>query len=317
MDMKVVALAGGVGGAKLADGLAAVLAPEDLTVVVNTGDDFDHLGLRVCPDLDTVLYTLAGVVNPETGWGRAQESWDFLETLGEFGGPTWFKLGDRDLALHVLRTAQLRAGRPLSAITHDLGRKLGVEVRVLPMSDAPISTIVLSDAGELSFQEYFVARRCVPQVRGFRFEGIEHAQAAPGVLEALHLADLIVLCPSNPWVSLDPILAIGEIRRVVSAKRGVGVSPIVNGRAIKGPAAKMFSELGIPPSAHAVAEHFQDLLCGLLIDHQDKSEASAIEDLGVRALVTDIIMKSSEERKQLGARVLAFASRLTETEAEQ
>ena len=243
--MKVVALAGGVGGAKLVDGLAAVLAPDDLTVVVNTGDDFRHLGLSICPDLDTITYTLAGLANPQTGWGRRDESWSFLETLGRLGGPTWFRLGDRDLALHVQRTRRLAEGQPLSQVTAELCAALGVGVRVLPMSDQPVSTRVLTEEGELTFQDYFVARGCEPRVSSFRLEGLEAAQAAPGVLQALREAAVVILCPSNPWVSLDPILALPGVRPSLALKFAVGVSPIVGGQAVKGPAAKMFRELGL------------------------------------------------------------------------
>ncbi|MGH2606394.1 MAG: 2-phospho-L-lactate transferase, partial [Anaerolineales bacterium] len=254
--MKIVILSGGVGGAKLVDGLAAVLAPEELTVIVNTGDDFDHLGLRICPDLDTVVYTLAGLADPETGWGRADESWNFLQSLAQLGGPSWFRLGDRDLALHIERTRRLDAGEPLSRVMEGLARALGVRIKVLPMSDDPTPTIVITDEGRLPFQEYFVARGWQPKVLGFSFDGIEAAQPAPGVLEALRTADAVVFGPSNPWVSVDPILAVPGIRHALEGKRVLAVSPIVGGRALKGPAAKMFAELGIPPSAVAVAGHY-------------------------------------------------------------
>lgn len=305
--MKTVALAGGVGGAKLAEGLSAVLRPHDLTVIVNTGDDFTHLGLLICPDLDTILYTLAGVANPQTGWGRADESWDFLETLGQLGGPTWFRLGDRDLALHVVRTQRLKEGKPLSHVISELGRALGVEAQVLPMSDQPVRTIVGTAEGEIAFQEYFVARQCRPEISGFRFEGIEGAQPAPGALEAIEGADLVVMCPSNPWVSIDPILSVPGLKRALQAKPIVGVSPIVGGRAIKGPAAKMFAELGIEPTACSVAEHYGDLLTVWVIDHQDAHLAEAIRELGMGVHVTDTIMVNAEVRRALAAEVLAFA----------
>ena len=230
MDLSVVALAGGVGGAKMADGLAQTMNPNQLTVVVNTGDDFEHLGLTICPDLDTVTYTLAGVANPKTGWGRAAETWSFLEELEILGAPTWFRLGDRDLAVHVFRTHMLKEGDSLTQITRQIGDSLGVPANVIPMSDQPVRTVVLSDEGELSFQEYFVARGCRPTVRGFRFEGSEFAEPAPGVLEAIIDADLVVFCPSNPWVSLDPILAVPGIRDALVTKTVIGVSPIIGGK---------------------------------------------------------------------------------------
>ncbi|MBE3117592.1 MAG: 2-phospho-L-lactate transferase, partial [Candidatus Atribacteria bacterium] len=207
--MKIVALAGGVGGAKLADGLAQLLPPENLTIVVNTGDDFEHLGLYISPDLDTVCYTLAGLVNPETGWGRREETFHVLENLQKLGGPDWFHLGDRDLATHIERTRRLREGQPLSQITRDFCHAWGVRQPVLPMSDQPVRTMLdTTEDGELAFQEYFVHRKCEPKVKGFRFAGIEMARPAPGVLEMIEQADAVVVCPSNPWVSIDPILAV-------------------------------------------------------------------------------------------------------------
>lgn len=308
--MKVVALAGGVGGAKLVDGLAAVLPPQDLTVVVNTGDDFEHLGLTICPDLDTVTYTLAGLANPETGWGRADESWTFLEALAQLGGPTWFRLGDRDLALHIERTRRLAAGEPLSSVTRDLCRRLGVEVRLLPMSDQPVRTLVDTDRGRLAFQEYFVARRCEPAVRGFEFSGAERAEPAPGVRSALQECELVVFCPSNPWVSLDPILAVRGMRAMLGAKASIGVSPIVGGEALKGPAAKMYRELGIEPSAAAVAGHYAGLLRALVIDRVDAGLEQQIADLGVRPFVADTVMSDRKDRIRLAGEVLAFAEKM-------
>jgi LPPG:FO 2-phospho-L-lactate transferase len=312
MAMKVVALAGGVGGAKLVDGLAALLPPKDLTVVVNTGDDFDHLGLRICPDLDTVTYTLAGLANPETGWGRADESWAFLETLGKLGGPTWFQIGDRDLALDVERTRRLSHGEPLSQVTQDLCRSLGVAVRLLPMSDDPVPTVVDCSAGRLAFQDYFVRQACQPQVRRFEFSGAAQARPAPGVLEELAAASAVVFCPSNPWVSLDPILSIPGLCPAVLRRPVLAVSPIVGGRALKGPAAKMFAELGIKPSALAVAEHYQGVIHGLVIDEQDASQAAAIEALGITAHISQTVMKTREDRKALAATVLVILGRLVE-----
>jgi LPPG:FO 2-phospho-L-lactate transferase len=306
--MRIVALAGGVGGAKLVDGLAAVVAPQDLTVIVNTGDDFEHLGLTICPDLDTVSYTLAGLANPETGWGRADESWNFLDSLEQLGGPTWFRLGDRDLALHIERTVRLGAGETLSAVTSHLCQRLGVAVDVIPMSDQPVRTIVDSSEGRLSFQEYFVARACEPAVRGFEFAGAQQAHPAPGVETALRACDLVVFCPSNPWVSIDPILAVPGMRTALSGKRCIGVSPIVGGAAIKGPAAKMYRELGIEPSAAAVAGHYAGLLQALLIDHADAGQAERIAAGGVQPVVTDTVMIDRPGRIRLANELLAFAA---------
>lgn len=308
--MKVVALAGGVGGAKLADGLAQALAPEDLTVIVNTGDDFEHFGLTICPDLDTVCYTLAGLANPETGWGRVGETWSALKSIELLGGPTWFWLGDRDLGTHLERSRRLQAGEPLSAIVAAFSRAWGIRVRVLPMSDQPVRTMVNTDAGELAFQDYFVARACEPRVSSFRFQGVAEAQAAPGVLEALQAADLVVICPSNPWVSVAPILAVPGLGAAVEAKPVVAVSPIVGGKALKGPAAKMFSELGIQPSALAVAQHYGDLLRGFVFDEADQTEKEAITELGIMPLATATIMKERKDRVQLAAQVLEFGQSL-------
>ena len=308
MALRVVALAGGVGGSKLAHGLAEILPPDHLTVIVNTGDDFEHLGLTICPDLDTVTYTLAGIANPETGWGRVDETWNFLETIGALGGPTWFRLGDRDLALHHERSRRIKKGQSLTEVTRHVCRALDISVTLLPMSDHPVRTIVVTDEGEVTFQDYFVARRCEPSVRGFHFLGVETAPPATGVMEALSAADLVVLCPSNPWVSLDPILAVKGIRDAVSERLVVGVSPIVGGRAIKGPAAKMYSELGLRPSALSVAEHFQDLLAGIVIDNKDQHLAPDIQALDIQVHVTDTIMKNKQDRIGLGEEVLAFAS---------
>ncbi len=313
MALKIVALAGGVGGARLADGLAACLPPEDLTIVVNTADDFEHLGLAVSPDLDTVMYTLAGVANPDTGWGRAEESWHFLETLTRLEGPTWFRLGDRDLAVHVERTRRMRCGQVLSEVTSAFCRSLGMRVRLLPMSDQPVRTIVSTTEGDLPFQEYFVARGCRPAVCGFRFEAIERARPAPGVLEALASADAVVLCPSNPFVSLDPILSVPGMRAAVSARPVVAVSPIVGGRALKGPAAKMFRELGIEPGPAAFAAHYGGLLRGLVIDREDQSQAANLASERLTVLVTDTVMRSPSDRRRLAVEVLGMVEALIQS----
>jgi LPPG:FO 2-phospho-L-lactate transferase len=313
MALKVVAFAGGVGGAKLVDGLARVLPPEYLTVIVNTGDDFEHVGLDICPDLDTIVYTLAGVANPKTGWGRAGETWNFLGTLDELGGPTWFRLGDRDLALHVERTRRLRSGWTLSEFTQQVCERFNIDVRVIPMSDDPVRTIVVTHEGELPFQEYFVAQRCEPVVCGFRFQGVELAKPAPGVVEALSTADAVVFCPSNPWVSLDPILAVPGIQPAIQSKIVVGVSPIIGGKAIKGPTDKIYRELGIAPSALAVAEHYRQILTGFVCDREDHLLAEEIGQLGMKTLVSNTVMRGLDDRHRLALEIMAFLSTLLDT----
>lgn len=297
--MKITALAGGVGGAKLAHGLAQILPPEDLTVIVNTGDDFEHLGLYICPDIDTVCYTLAGLANMETGWGRAGETWKTIENIERLGGPSWFRLGDQDFGTHLERTRRLKEGQSLSRITKDFCQAWGIQHTVLPMTDSPVRTIVDSDEGELAFQEYFVHRRCEPKVKGFRFDGVEFARPAEGVNDALASADAIVICPSNPWVSVDPILrVIPKIDKPV-----VAVSPIIGGKTVKGPAAKMYAELGIEPSALAVARHYGSLLSGYVLDDIDAELSDKIE---ARTLVTNTLMNNLTDRARLATDVLHF-----------
>lgn len=304
--MKITALAGGVGGAKLAHGLAQVLPPEDLTVIVNTGDDFEHLGLSISPDLDTVCYTLAGLANPETGWGRLGETWNTITNVEKLGGPAWFRLGDQDIATHLERTRRLKEGKPLSEITKEFCKAWGIEPTVLPMTDSPVRTMVDSDEGELAFQEYFVHRQCQPRVKGFRFDRVEVAEPAPGVREAFESADAVVFCPSNPWVSIDPILrVVGKIQKPV-----IAVSPIIGGKAVKGPAAKMYAELGIEPSALAVAKHYRTILTGFVLDTTDLESEKQIRDLSVKTLVTDTIMNQSTDRIRLANDVLHFIGSL-------
>jgi LPPG:FO 2-phospho-L-lactate transferase len=309
MAGSVVALAGGVGGAKLAHGLAQILPPEDLTVVVNTGDDFEHLGLHVSPDLDTVLYTLAGLANPETGWGLRDESWNFLDALGQLGGETWFRLGDRDLATHVERSHRLWAGESLTEVTAALCAALGVRMRVLPMTDDIFRTMVQTEDGELEFQEYFVQRRCEPRITGFRFDGLGSAFPTEQVLTALDAADVIIFCPSNPFVSLDPILSLPGVRERVGRKRAVAVSPIVGGQAIKGPAAKMFAELEMEVTAASVAAHYAGLLRGFVLDEVDAELKPSIESDTLQVLVTNTVMRSDADRARLAREVLDFAIR--------
>jgi LPPG:FO 2-phospho-L-lactate transferase len=308
--MNVLALAGGVGGAKMVHGLAGCLPADRLTVVVNTGDDFEHFGLKISPDLDTVCYTLAGLANPETGWGQKDETWRVLEGLEKLGGPAWFRLGDRDLATHLERTRRLEAGQPLSQITRDFCLAWGVDLTVLPMTDDCVATWVYTEEGELPFQEYFVRRQCGPKVSGFRFRGAAEARPAPGVVEFIRQADLILICPSNPWVSIDPIFAVPGIKAAVSARPVAAVSPIIGGQTVKGPAAKMYAELGFQPSALAVARHYGPLLSGFILDRVDAGQAQAVEALGIATLVTDTLMKSPGERKRLAEEVLKFGETL-------
>jgi len=309
--MKIVALAGGVGGAKLVDGLARVLSPQDLTVIVNTGDDFTHYGLKICPDLDTVCYTLAGLANPGMGWGQINETWQVLQSLKNLGGPTWFNLGDQDLGTHLERTRRIQAGECLSQITRAFCQVWGVQVTVLPMSDEIVSTQVITTLeGTLPFQEYFVHRQCQPEVKGFRFTGIEQAQPAPGVMEALRVADIIIFCPSNPWVSIDPILRVPGFREMVAAHPVVAVSPLIQGQAVKGPAAKMYRELGITPSALAVAEHYRELLSGYILDRSDQQQVEEISRWGIITLATNILMPTVEERRRLAEETLVFCEQI-------
>lgn len=304
--MKIAALAGGVGGAKLAHGLARVLQPSDLTIIVNTADDFEHLGLHISPDLDTVCYTLAGLANPQTGWGRAAETWNAISELEVLGAPTWFSLGDKDLATHLWRTALMHQGERLSTVVKEFSARWGIDHRVLPMTDDVVSTIVETDEGALGFQEYFVGRHFAPRVRGFRFEGIERASPAPGVLDAITGADFVIVCPSNPWVSIAPILAVAGIRESLIPARVVAVSPIISGHALRGPAAKMYSEIGIEPSAAAVANHYRDF-CGIFVlDNSDTDLGPALLSMGMRTLVTDTVMHTADDRVRLARAVLNF-----------
>ena len=299
---RIVALAGGVGGAKLAHGLAQILAPEDLTIIVNTGDDFEHLGMYICPDLDTVCYTLGGLANPETGWGRINETWNTISNIEKLGGPNWFRLGDQDIATHLERTRRMKEGQSLSQITKAFCAAWGIKHTILPMTDSPVRTMVDTDEGELAFQEYFVHRHCEPRVKGFRFDGVSSAEPAPGAREAIESAEAIVICPSNPWVSVDPILrVIQKINKPV-----IAVSPIIGGKTVKRPAAKMYLELGIEPSALAVAKHYRNILAGFVLDSVDSEIENNIKQLGIRALVTDTLMNNITDRTRLAQDVLNF-----------
>ena len=310
-NSSVLALSGGIGGAKLALGLYRVMPPGRLTVVTNTGDDFEHFGLTVCPDTDTVMYTLAGICDLDTGWGRAQETWSFMQAVRDLGGDSWFQLGDRDLATNVLRSHALGIGRTLSEVTAEFCQRLGINARILPMSDDPVRTQVETPSGNLAFQEYFVRDRCEPPVAGFRFAGAEQAVAQPAFLQLL--ADpstaAVVICPSNPYISIDPMLALPGVRDALKAAAApvIAVSPIVGGQAIKGPTAKMMTEQGLVVSAYTVAEHYTDFIDGFVLDSAD---AELADQLSMDVHVANTIMTSLAEREQLAREVLAFAQRL-------
>jgi LPPG:FO 2-phospho-L-lactate transferase len=303
--MRVVALSGGVGGARLLDGLARALPAGALTAIVNTGDDFVHLGLNVSPDVDTVMYTLAGLAHEERGWGLAEESFAGLSMVKRYGGPEWFALGDRDLATHLLRTEALRAGESLSTVTARLCAALGVIQRVLPMSDRPVSTLIETEKdGTLPFQQWFVRRRAEPRVRGVGFDG--DLVPAPGVIEAIDACDIVVVGPSNPYVSVDPILSLRGVRAAIERRPVVALSPIVGGSAVKGPLATMIVDLaGEPPSAGAVVRHYRGLLRAVVVEHGDEATVSSIPVLG-----TSTVMRSREDRLRLAREILAFAERV-------
>ncbi len=308
---KVLAICGGIGGAKLALGLYRVLPADRLVLCVNTGDDFVHLGLHVSPDLDTVMYTLAGLDNPATGWGRRGETWTFMQALEALGGETWFRLGDGDLATHVERTRRLGNGESLTAVTTDLARRLGIAAALLPMSDDPVRTLVETTADTLPFQRYFVARRCEPTVRRISFEGAERARPNPAIIEALRSPDLevVVICPSNPYLSVDPILALPSLRQALAdcAAPVVAVSPLIGGQAVKGPTTKIMRELGVPQTQVSIARHYDGLVDGIMIDQTDQVEAASLP-LATRA--TRTLMTSLEDRERLAREVLAFGESL-------
>ena len=302
--MKVLALTGGVGGAKLCLGLAHCLTAHELQFVVNTGDDFEHLGFHISPDIDTLTYTLADRSNTELGWGRRDESWQFIESFEELGGETWFRLGDRDLALHVRRRELLDQGETLTAATAHVANAWGVDFAILPMSDDPIRTIVHTPDGPLAFQHYFVRDRCKPSVTGFAFDGIDSANLNPRI--DFDDLDAIVICPSNPFVSVDPVLDVPGMRDQMQASGApiIAVSPIVHGQAIKGPTAKMMRELSIPATTASVAAHYQGLVDTFVIDDLDADAASDVEALGMKAHVTQTVMKTLDDRIDLAQFVL-------------
>jgi LPPG:FO 2-phospho-L-lactate transferase len=307
---RYLALTGGVGGAKLALGLRHVLPPEALTFAVNVGDDFEHLGLHVAPDLDTLMYTLAGLSNPETGWGRAGETWHFIETLRALGGEDWFNLGDRDLAVHVRRTCLLREGLGLAAVTAQLYGAVGIAHRALPVTDDPVRTQIETDAGPRAFQHYFVRERCAPRVRGFHYAGAAAARPLPALLEVLAAPDLagVIICPSNPFLSIDPMLAIPGLRAALAACAApvVAVSPIVAGQALKGPTAKIMAELGLACDAAAIAAHYRPLIQGFILDDSDRALEPRIARDGLAVTTAQSVMATLDDRINLAHTALEF-----------
>jgi LPPG:FO 2-phospho-L-lactate transferase len=309
---RVLALSGGVGGAKLALGLSNIVPAGKLTVAANTGDDFEHLGLHISPDTDTLLYTLAGLDNPKRGWGRRDETWTFMEALAALGGETWFRLGDGDLAVHVERTRRLRAGEPLSHIIRDFADRLGVRASIVPMTDDRVRTRVLTAEGWLDFQRYFVEQQCRPEVVAFSYDGAATATPHPDIVAAITRPDLraIVICPSNPFISIEPILALPGLRKALQESTApiVAVAPIIGGKAIKGPTAKMMSELGLEVGAETVAKRYGELLDGYIVDHLDAALATK---LPIPTTATNALMVSLADREQLAKTVLSLADKLS------
>lgn len=310
----ILALAGGVGGSRFANGLAKCLSSSNLVIAVNTGDDFEHLGLLISPDLDTVMYTLAGRNNPATGWGLANESWHFMDALGELGGETWFRLGDRDLATHVQRTQRMREGHTLSEVTSLLCTGFGVQHSVVPMSDQRVATFLNTNWGRLAFQDYLVRHRCMPIVESVEFAGAADASPSPAFARALTLPNLqaIVIAPSNPYLSIGPILAVPGVRQAIADADVpvIAVSPIIAGEAVKGPLAKMLREFGHPASTSTIAMVYGDLLDGLIIDERDRNRRTEIEGQGVAVHVADTLMRDTDDQRRLAHSVLEFVTSL-------
>ncbi len=304
--MKIAALAGGIGGSKLLLGLYRLMDPEMLTVIVNTGDDVVLHGLFISPDLDIVTYTLAGVVNPDTGWGVRGDTFHALGQLSTYGQPEWFHLGDRDLATHIYRTAMMREGATLSRAVRCIRQALGVRSEILPMSDQPVRTMIETGAGRLNFQEYLVKLRAEPTIRKIDFDGVEAAHAAPGVLDAIAEAQGIVICPSNPLISIGPILAVPGIRDALKKRRKdvVAICPIVGGKSLKGPSDKMLAELGLKSSASSVARLYRDFCGTFILDSADAEQRSAIESLGMEVVIAPTVMRDMEDKEKLAREVL-------------
>ena len=308
--MKVTALAGGIGASKFLVGLASVMPPEDIKIIANTGDDIELFGLRICPDIDTVTYTLGGVINEETGWGLKGDKFECLRWLARYGEAAWFNLGDRDLATHIFRTNQLRGGCSLSEVTDRIRRSLGVRSTIVPMTDAYTPTRVVTDEGEMHFQEYFVRRKCEPRVREIRFDNIESAVPAPGVVSAILEADAVIICPSNPFISIGPILAVPGVRDALRETRAtvLAITPIIGLRALKGPAADMLRDLGHEVSASAVAAMYRDFLDVFILDNADTKLKSEIAASGMRVPLTETVMSTLEKKIELARTVIKTIS---------
>jgi len=306
-NIKVIALSGGVGGAKLLRGLYNVLPPDTLAAIVNTGDDFEHLGLHISPDVDTALYTLAGLAHPEQGWGRRDETWNFMHALEAIGGETWFRLGDADFAMHVERTRRLKSGEPPSSIIAHFAKSFGIRALIIPMSDDPVATRVLTDEGELAFQDYFVRRRSEPVLHALRFIGAERARLTESARAAFASPDLeaIIIAPSNPWLSVDPLLAIPELRHALETAKcpRIAVTPIIAGKAVKGPTAKIMVELGIPVSPLAVAEHYRGLIDGFVLDERDAALADCFD---IKVHIANTLMTTLDDYERVARITLAF-----------
>jgi LPPG:FO 2-phospho-L-lactate transferase len=310
--MKITALAGGIGASKLLLGLVRVMDARELTIIVNTGDDIVLHGLYISPDLDIVTYTLAGSVNPETGWGLTGDTFQTLKAMARYGRDQWFNLGDRDLATHIHRTALMAAGRSLTEVTDAIRRDWGVAARLLPMSDRPIPTTILTDLGEMHFQEYLVKHRAEPSIQDIRFEGIESATPAPGVLQALRDADGILICPSNPLISIGPILAVPGVRETLWTRRGrvVAVSPLVGGKSLKGPSDRMLAECLIDPTSCGVAQLYQDIASLMVIDPADSGLCPEIQQQGVQPVLLPSVMRTDSDKERLARGVLSVFSQL-------
>lgn len=309
--MKITALAGGVGGAKLANGLSKLLTPDELSIVVNTGDDFEYSGLYICPDLDTVTYTLAGINDPINGWGIKDETWNVLSALRSIGHPVWFKLGDRDLATHIERTRLLQSGNSLTEATSIISNNLGVAHKILPMTDMPVQTLIDTvEFGVMAFQEYFVKHQFNPTLKSIKFAGIDESIMPDAVSKSLNSSDLVIICPSNPFVSIDPILSVPGIKDILVQKKVVSVSPLISGKTVKGPAAKIMKEMNLEPNSTNVAKYYGKLLTGFVLDEADHEETEAIRHWGIIPLETDILMTGIEGQVRLARKVLEFGCSL-------
>jgi len=312
---RIAALCGGVGGAKLALGLASLDTDIDVSIIANTGDDFEHLGLSISPDIDTIAYTLAGLANPKTGWGRAEETWSFMESLADLGGETWFRLGDKDLALNVLRTNLLHDGASLSEVTSLITEKLGISAEIVPMSDSDVRTVLKTDLGALDFQDYFVRLQCTPVVSSIEFKGAENSRPSTRFEELLtnQEVDAFVICPSNPYISIDPILAVPTVRAALANHPApvIAISPLVDGQSIKGPTSKLMSELDLGSSAGDIAAYYHDFIDGFVLDHRDSPLCVEIERIGIQPFCSNIVMSTFDDRCRLARDVVRFAGVLT------